>query len=83
MNKIEASSQKNTEGKLGQEAKVTVGFQDEWEKTEERKKDHLHLQVISERPKSTFSKARPKRTKKLHLMLSFLLKKNRKNARAE
>lgn len=54
VNKIEVSSQKNTEGKLGQEAKVAVGFQDEWEQTEQRKKDHLHLQVILERPKSTF-----------------------------
>lgn len=54
MKKIEVSSQKNTEAKLGQEAKVAVGFQDEWEKTEQRKKDHLHLLVISERAKSTF-----------------------------
>lgn len=55
MNKIETvftkkEKKKNpTEGRLGQEADVTVGFQNEWE---QRKKDHLHLQVISEQQKS-------------------------------
>lgn len=50
-------------------------------KRQNKRKDPLDLQVILVRPKSMFGKARLKLTKKLHLILSFVLKEQTENAR--